>query len=746
MSTMLNMHTIYKNRGKHLRLFADYLKPVLLILMISCFFGNSTSAQVGCKTGCTSNDVQIKRAYLLKNLNGDPLEQCESGTTVEAFLFIELTTNTPRIGVSISGRIVSDDGAETQLDAVGQCFSDRLASNGITIVKFTTPVKWTCGTAIKLKDVLIGWGTGNTNFCTGTAPQCPATSSKCWRQGETTYIPIVTFPCTAPSITTQPGNQEKCEGQNAQFSIAFTEGNPSPASIQWQVSTNGGSTWSNITNVSPYSGATTSTLSITGVLSTMDGYKYKAVLTNNTTTHNCGATSLSGTLTVNQRPGNPTVSVSPPTCTNSNGSVTVTAPLDDAGNNIDYEYKLGNGNWGDNTTFTVAAEAPYTIHVRNKVSLCEANGTATGTMGAQPAAAGTLTVQVTQPTCTSPNGRVTVTAPIDDAGNSIDYHYSNNGGTYQESPEFTVAANTAYSIVAQRKGSGCTSNVVTGTMGAQPVAAGTLTIQLTQPTCASSNGKVTVTAPLDGNNIDYEYSNNGGNYQEDPEFTVAANAAYNIVARRKGSGCISNAVEGTMGAQPSGPPAPAIEIISDVSCSSSSGTIKIVIASSKEEYDTEVYEFSNGGTFWGNNPVFTFKAGEGYDLWVRRKSDNTCVASVTCAGEAKGDGLGSAQISTNKQTYDVAIKLDPKSKLMASPNPFSERIRFTINSSVSGRGTLELYNLSGQKVKTVFEGQVQQGQVQTVEYMVPASQRSSLVYVFTVGTERTSGKLINLKQ
>jgi hypothetical protein len=51
----------------------------------------------------------------------------------------------------------------------------------------------------------------------------------------------------------------------------------------------------------------------------------------------------------------------------------------------------------------------------------------------------------------------------------------------------------------------------------------------------------------------------------------------------------------------------------------------------------------------------------------------------------------------------------------------------------------------GQKVKTVFEGQVQKGQRQTIEYSVPSSQRSNLIYLFRVGNERTSGKLIRLK-
>jgi hypothetical protein len=81
-------------------------------------------------------------------------------------------------------------------------------------------------------------------------------------------------------------------------------------------------------------------------------------------------------------------------------------------------------------------------------------------------------------------------------------------------------------------------------------------VQVTAPTCASANGTVCVTAPLDANGVDYEYSNNGGTYQDNPCFTVAANGAYSITARLKGGTCVSAASTGTMGAQPTTPGQP----------------------------------------------------------------------------------------------------------------------------------------------------------------------------------------------
>ncbi len=94
---------------------------------------------------------------------------------------------------------------------------------------------------------------------------------------------------------------------------------------------------------------------------------------------------------------------------------------------------------------------------------------------------------------------------------------------------------------------------------------------------------------------------------------------------------------------------------------------------------------------------------------------------------------------------EIVLNAEPKTKVVAAPNPFNDRIRFTLRSAVSGQGSLELYNMLGQRVKTVFQGYVNANQVQTIEYAVPSAQRSNLIYLFRVGTEKTTGKLIGLK-
>jgi hypothetical protein len=82
----------------------------------------------------------------------------------------------------------------------------------------------------------------------------------------------------APAITTQPPNLTVTAGQYPQFRVAAS-GSPAPM-YQWQVSTNGGSVWSNLVNGALYTGATTTTLTVTGATLGLNGTEYRCVATN----------------------------------------------------------------------------------------------------------------------------------------------------------------------------------------------------------------------------------------------------------------------------------------------------------------------------------------------------------------------------------------------------------------------------------------------------------------------------------
>ena len=94
----------------------------------------------------------------------------------------------------------------------------------------------------------------------------------------------------------------------------------------------------------------------------------------------------------------------------------------------------------------------------------------------------------------------------------------------------------------------------------------------------------------------------------------------------------------------------------------------------------------------------------------------------------------------------VATDAANKVSVSAFPNPFNDKIRFEIKSTVSGPATLEMYNMFGQKLKTVFKGNVFAGKGERVEYNVPSIQRTNMFYVLRVGATQVAGKLISAKQ
>jgi hypothetical protein len=68
-----------------------------------------------------------------------------------------------------------------------------------------------------------------------------------------------------------------------------------------------------------------------------------------------------------------------------------------------------------------------------------------------------------------------------------------------------------------------------------------------------------------------------------------------------------------------------------------------------------------------------------------------------------------------------------------------------INTDYSGQASLEVYNLVGSKLQTVFSGYLAAGKGRAIEYRVPELYRTNLVYVFRIGAKVVTGKVINIR-
>ena len=106
-------------------------------------------------------------------------------------------------------------------------------------------------------------------------------------------VPNNNYTISAPIIiTTQPSDETECELQNATFSVVAN----SISTYQWQLSTDNGTSWNNITNDTTYSNATTAALTVSGITNAMNNYKYRVFLNRNG--NSCGLFSNEATLTV----------------------------------------------------------------------------------------------------------------------------------------------------------------------------------------------------------------------------------------------------------------------------------------------------------------------------------------------------------------------------------------------------------------------------------------------------------------
>lgn len=142
------------------------------------------------------------------------------------------------------------------------------------------------------------------------------------------------------------------------------------------------------------------------------------------------------------------------------------------------------------------------------------------------------------------------------------------------------------------------------------------------------------------------------------------------------------------------------------------------------------------------NVIFTgLTFGDGFSVTATNNASGCVSAANTCGSTTSGRKMS----TTSTMVVQPITIEEPLTKVTAAPNPFGDNIRFSLQSAVSGEGTLELYNILGQKVKTVFQGYVQKGQIKTIDYSVPGGQHANLIYLFKVGNERKTGILIGVK-
>lgn len=331
-----------------------------------------------------------------------------------------------------------------------------------------------------------------------------------------------------PAVTAQPSNTTVCEGQRAFFEVTA---NVPDVTFQWQVSTNGGGTWTNLSNNSIYSRVTERGMEIATTAS-LNNNMYRCVVTGvcSPAANSNGATlTVNTSPVVNSQPANKTI------CSGANTTFTVGA----TGTGLNYKWQILNGStWTDLTnTGIYSTVSTSTLNITGATTAvngaryrCVVSGTCPSPVNSGDA---TLTIQ-TAPVVNTPPASVSVcpsgntSFTVAASGSNLTYQWEintgsgwatlNNGGKYSNTN--TTTLNITGATISENgnqyrcvvSGS-CTPSV---TSGAATLTINTVPAVTTSPTnkviCLNDNTTFSVTATGTGINYQWEASTNGINW------------------------------------------------------------------------------------------------------------------------------------------------------------------------------------------------------------------------------------------
>ena len=376
---------------------------------------------------------------------------------------------------------------------------------------------------------------------------------------------------TVDSVTTQPASQEIMAGQNVTFTAAGL--NPSGTdTVQWDVSTDGGTTFTAI------AGAITTTYSFTAT-SAQNGDEYEAVFTNSAGSF----TSNPATLTVDFAPvvtTNPSSSV----LVDLGGNATFTAAASGSPTpTVQWEVSTDGG-----TTFTDISGATSTTYSFTPTVADSGNeyrAVFTNSLGSATTSAATLTVDsvTTQPGSETINTgqSASFSAASSNPGDTVQWEVSTDGGT--TFTDISGATSTTYSFTATGAQNGDEYRAIfTNSGGTLTSTAATLTVDFvtTQPQdqIVVNGQTVTFTAaslnPSGTDTVQWEVSTDGGNTFTD--ISGATSTTYSFTASAAVNGTEYEAVfNNSLGSFTSNPATFTLAVPPTVTTQPSAATVDI---------------------------------------------------------------------------------------------------------------------------------------------------------------------------
>lgn len=212
-------------------------------------------------------------------------------------------------------------------------------------------------------------------------------------------------------ITVPPASKSACAGTTTTFSVTAT--GAGALTYTWQVSTDGGANFNNITATANYTGFNTATLTISNIPASFNGYRYRVAVTDGTP-----VTSAAAILTVNALPDVEPANISQSVCQSGGTSLPARS-----GAGYTYVWQVSTDNGG--SWSAVPNAAPYADVTTNNLKVNNATAAMSGYLyrvqtsnGTCTAISGVDTLLVYQPNVSTPAGSIafctgaTVTLPV----------------------------------------------------------------------------------------------------------------------------------------------------------------------------------------------------------------------------------------------------------------------------------------------------------------------------------------------
>ncbi|MEI6348300.1 MAG: T9SS type A sorting domain-containing protein [Bacteroidota bacterium] len=327
--------------------------------------------------------------------------------------------------------------------------------------------------------------TAVTSGMSGYSYQCIVTGTAC--SSVTSNVATLTISTT--SITLQPASTSICSNQSATFTISTSGTTPT---YQWQISTNGGSSWSDI------SGKTDTTLTVSGLTSANSLTKYRCQLNGGAINSDPATLSVYDAVSIGTQPTDQS------TCSN---SASVAFSVSATGSGLTYQWQVstnGGVDWasasGSSTSDTYTITSPSVSLNQYKYRVIVSGTSPCSSVTSDPV---TLTVIGVSSVSSLSGSNACVSTPFDltvtptTGSPTLSYSWASTAGSGAATPVTTNPATitptvaNSYTYTLTATGGGCTlSDAKNITVNSLPA----ITTNTAAPATVCSGATINLTA------------------------------------------------------------------------------------------------------------------------------------------------------------------------------------------------------------------------------------------------------------